>query len=66
MTDKLWIPPMSDHLIKKGWWDSHQEIGEPHTSKQLEDWFNTNHKCIKCGKIIRSHQQAQEDCIGNQ
>jgi len=61
--DKYGNSTPSDHVLPKGWWDNHDEIGEPHTSKQLQDWFNINHKCINCGKIVRSHQQAGQNCV---
>ncbi len=58
-----WNTPGNKHRIKVGWWESHEEISEPHTSKQLEQWFNENHKCIDCKNIIRSHHQASYDCL---
>lgn len=62
-----WTPPklsgnLSDHVLPRGWWEHHNELDEPHTSEQLKDWFDEYHKCIKCGKVIKTHQQAGVEC----
>jgi hypothetical protein len=61
-----WRPPTvggpSEHLIPVGWWEGHPDLPEPHTGNALEDWFSVNHKCVRCGRVIRSHQHASQPC----
>jgi hypothetical protein len=62
-----WTPPNiygepSDHILNVGWWEGHEDLGEPHTGKQLDDWIDKNHRCTRCDKIIRTHQQASLPC----
>lgn len=37
--------------------DHSEDIGEPHTSAKLEEWFNSYHKCRNCHKVIRTYDQ---------
>lgn len=33
-----------------------------HTSKELDDWININHRCKKCQKVIRTWNERKKAC----